>query len=143
MGRAYSDDLRGRAAALVVAGRSCREVAALFGVSVASAVRWSQRLRRTGSAGARPLGRKQPRSLAGERDWLLARLAAEPDATLRRLAAELGERGVATSYGSVWRIVREAGVTFKKEGAVRDRAGPARGRQAARTMAQVPEPYRA
>ena len=79
MGRAYSDDLRGRAAALVAAGRSCREVAASFGVNVASAVRWSRRLRRTGSAGARPPGRKQPRSVTAERDRRLARLAAEPD----------------------------------------------------------------
>jgi transposase len=27
--------------------------------------------------------------------------------------AELGERGVVTSYGSVWRIVHDAGVSFK------------------------------
>lgn len=114
MARAYSNDLRERVARSVMDGRSCRETAQLFGVSVASAVRWSQRLRATGSAGAKPLGRKQPRSLAAERAWLLERLAAVPDVTLRRLVAELGERGVATSYGSVWRIVREAGITFKK-----------------------------
>jgi transposase len=86
----------------------------LFGVSVASAVKWSQRLRATGSAAAWPLGRRQPRSLAAEREWLLERLATKPDVTLRALVAELGKRGVVTSYGSVWRIVREAGVTFKK-----------------------------
>jgi Transposase and inactivated derivatives len=112
--RAYSDDLRERVAASVLSGRSCRETAKLFGVSVASAVKWSQRLRATGSAAAKPLGRKQPRSLAAERDWLLERLASQPDVTLRALVAELGERGVMTSYGSVWRIVREAGITFKK-----------------------------
>lgn len=114
MVRAYSDDLRERVAASVLSGRSCRETAKLFGVSVASAVKWSQRLRATGSAAAKPLGRKQPRSLAAERDWLLERLASQPDVTLRALVAELGERGVMTSYGSVWRIVREAGITFKK-----------------------------
>ena len=114
MGRAYSDDLRARVAGSVLSGRSCRETAELFGVSVASAVKWSQRLRTTGSAAAKPLGRKQPRSLAAERDWLLKRLVSQPDATLRGLVAELGERGVVTSYGSVWRIVREAGITFKK-----------------------------
>ena len=37
MPRPYSDDLRERAAALVASGRSCRETAALFGVSVARA----------------------------------------------------------------------------------------------------------
>jgi transposase len=121
MPRAYSDDLRQRVAASVSGGRSCRELAKLFGVSVASVVKWSQRFRATGSAAAKPLGRKQPRSLAAERDWLLARLAAVPDLTLRGLVAELRERGVVTSYGSVWRIVHDAGVSFKKN-PVRHRA---------------------
>lgn len=76
-------------------------------MSVSSAVKWSQRMRATGSAAARPLGRQQPRSLAAEREWLLQRLATKPDVTLRALVGELGERGVVTSYGSVWRIVRE------------------------------------
>lgn len=114
MGRAYSDDLRERVAASVLNGRSCRATAELFGVSVSSAVKWSQRLRATGSAAARPPGRQQPRSLAAQRDWILGRLAAKPDLTLRALVAELGERGIVTSYGSVWRIVRDAGVTHKK-----------------------------
>lgn len=73
--RAYSNDLRERVAASVVAGRSCRETALVFGVSVASAVKWSQGLRATGSAAARPMGHRQPRSLAPELDWLMARLA--------------------------------------------------------------------
>ena len=30
------------------------------------------------------------------------------------LRAELGEPRAVTSYGWVWRIVREAGITFKK-----------------------------
>jgi transposase len=83
MAKAYSNDLRERAAALVVGGRPCREVAALFGVSVASVVKWSQRLRATGSAAAKPAGNRRPRSLMGQRDWLLARLEATPDLTLR------------------------------------------------------------
>lgn len=62
--------------------------------------KWSQRRRATGSAAARPLGRKQPRSLSAEREWLLERLATKPDVTLRALVEELGERGVMTSYGS-------------------------------------------
>jgi transposase len=44
----------------------------------------------------------------------LARLAASPDLILRALVVELGERGVVTSYGSVWRIVHDAGISFKK-----------------------------
>ena len=134
MPRAYSDDLRERVAASVLSGRSCRETAALFGVSVASAVKWSQRRRATGSAAAKPMGREQPRSLAAERDWLMARLEAVPDLTLRGLVAELRERGIMTSYGSVWRIVRDARLSFKKKDAVRHRAGSSRRRAKARTL---------
>ncbi len=43
MARAYSDDLREGVAAAVLSGRPGREVAATFGVSVASALKWSQR----------------------------------------------------------------------------------------------------
>jgi transposase len=121
MAKACSDDLRERVAASVLGGRSCRETAGLFGVSVASVVKWSQRLRATGTAAAKPMGRRQPRSLAAERDWLLARLEAVPDLTLRAVVVELGARGVVTSYGSVWRMVHDAGVSFKKN-AVRHRA---------------------
>ena len=121
MPRAYSDDLRERVALSVTDGRSCRETAALFGVSVASVVKWSQRLRATGSAAAKPMGRQQPRSLAAEREWLLGRLKAVPDVTLRGLVAELRERGVMTSYSSVWRIVHDEALSFKKN-AVRRRA---------------------
>ncbi len=79
-----------------------------------SEVKWSQRLRATGSAAASPAGRKQPRSLAVERDWLVSRLRSVPDLTLRALVAELRERGVMTSYGSVRRIVHDEGISFKK-----------------------------
>ena len=85
MGRGYSNDLRERVAAAVLSGRSCREVAALFDVSVASAVKWSQRLRQTGSAAAKPQGRQQPRSLAPHRDWILGRLESVKDLTMRAL----------------------------------------------------------
>ena len=114
MPRAYSLDLRERVVAAVAAGESCRQVAGAYKVSVASVVKWSQRFRATGSAAAKRMGGHQRHSLAGERDWVLARLDAVPDLTLRALVMELGERGVVTSYGSVWRIVHDAGISFKK-----------------------------
>jgi transposase len=98
-----------------MAGESCREAAAAFGVSIASAVKWSQRFRATGSAAARPMGGKRPRTLENESDWLLDQLAKKPDTTLRALVAELRERGVITSYGSVWRAVHRARFSFKKK----------------------------
>ena len=127
MARPYSLDLRDRVVAAVSAGASCRKVAATYKVSVASVVKWSQRFRTTGSAAARRMGGNQPRSLAAQRDWLLQRLATVPDLTLRALVVELGERGVMTSYGSVWRIVHDANISFKKN-SVRHRARSARRR---------------
>jgi transposase len=125
MARPYSLDLRDRVVAAVMAGASCRAVAGAFRVSVASVVKWSQRFRATGSAAARPMGGNRPRTLEDVNDWLLARLAEKPDITLRALVVELAERGVVTSYGSVWRSVHRAGISFKKN-SVRHRAGSSR-----------------
>ena len=122
MTRPYSEDLRSRVVRGVESGGSCREVARTFGVSVASVVRWSQRHRSTGSVAALPMGSRLPRLLLGERAWLLGRLAEKPDVTLRELVAELCERGVAASYGSVWRLLDDEGISFKKKRA-RQRAG--------------------
>ena len=123
MARPYSEDLRVRVVARVEAGHSVREVAGTFGVSAASVVRWSQRKRQTGSVAAKPMGWRQLRSLIGHRDWLLARIAEKPDVTLRALVAELNARSIRTSYGSVWRLLRDEGISFKKK-PPRQRAGP-------------------
>lgn len=139
MARPYSDDLRERVAASVAAGRSCRETARLFGVSVASVVKWSQRHRATGSAAARPMGGRRPVVLEAERAWLLARLAEQPELTVRTLAAELAERGKPVSPNTVWVLLRRAGHSFKKN-AVRHRAGPAGDRPATRAVEEVPGP---
>lgn len=124
MVRALSEDLRKRVVGRVGAGHSVREVAATFGVSVASVVRWPQRKRQTGSVAAKPMGSRLPRLLANQRDWMLRRLEAKPDLTLRELVAELQERAIAASYGSVWRLLNDEGISFKKKPS-RKRAGPA------------------
>jgi transposase len=124
MSRAYSLDLRDRVVASVEGGRSCRETARLFDVSVASVVKWSQRKRRTGSAAASPMGwRNRPLRLAGERAWLLERLAAQPDLTLRAIQGELAAtRGMRVSLKAIWNFFRAEQLTFKKKPA-RRRAG--------------------
>jgi transposase len=131
MARAYSLDLRDRVVAAVMAGGSVRSVAARFGVSAASAVKWTQRFRSSGSAAAKPVGGRKPFVLVGERAWLLKRIAEAPDLTLRALQAELAaERGVVASYHAVWDFFAHEGVTFKKKPA-RHRAGSAgRGEEA-------------
>jgi transposase len=115
MGRPYSDDLRARVAAAVLAGSTCEEAAELFDVSIASAVRWAHRLRTTGDAGARPMGGVRRAVLLNEREWLLARLAATPDVTLRGLQAELADRGVIVSHWAIWKLFASEGISFKKK----------------------------
>lgn len=136
MARPYSNDLRERVAGSVLGGRSCRETARVFGVSVASAVKWSQRQRATGSAAAKAMGGRRRPVLLGERDWLLARLAEQPDLTVRALAAELAGRGIVVSPNTVWTLLRRVGHRFKKN-AGRDRAGPARHCSAKSAMEEV------
>ena len=122
MVRPYSLDLRERVVLAVEDGVPCRSVAATFGVSVASVVKWSQRFRATGSAKAKPMGGKRPYALEPERDWLLKRVTESPDITLRALAAELAGRGVNVSHYAVWHVLAREGITFKKMPA-RQRAG--------------------
>ena len=91
MARPYSQDRRERVVGSVASGRTCRATAALFGVSVASVVKWSQRWRATGSAAAKQMGGWRQLLLKGERTWLLARIAEKPDLTLCAVVAGLAE----------------------------------------------------
>jgi len=137
MVRPYSLDLRERVVAAVEKGQSRRSVARTFGVSISTVVKWWQRYHATGSAAAKPMGSRCPLALSGELDWLLARIAAVPDITLRALAAELCERGIQVSHFAVWHILAREGITFKKKPA-RQRTGSARRGAAARAVEEVP-----
>lgn len=130
MGRPYSLDLRERVVAAVGSGMSCRDAAKLFSVGASSAIRWIERERNTGSPAALPMGGKRPFSLARERPWVLSRLEAKPDLTLRALLAELRERGITVSYYAVWNLVHRSGKSFKKSlhAAEQDRPDVARKR---------------
>jgi len=136
MVRPYSLDLRDRVVARVEAGDSRRKVASVFGVSVSSVVKWALRKRLTGSAAAKPMGRSHKRILSRERAWLLGRIEAEPDVTLRRLLTELAARGVRVSYGTIWNFFASEEISFKKKPA-RQRAGQAGRRPPARSMEEV------
>jgi transposase len=127
-GRPYSLDLRERVVASVEDGRSCRETARLFGVSVASVVKWSQRKRATGSPAAKPMGRRnRPLIVMAERAWLLERLAAQPDLTLRAIQDELAERGLRASIKAIWNFLRAERLSLKKKPARRRAGSPRRG----------------
>jgi hypothetical protein len=60
------------------------------------------------------MGGKRPYLLAGQRDWLLARLNEKPDLTLHALLTELGARGVTVCCDTLWRFLRREGLSFKK-----------------------------
>ncbi len=78
MTKPYSLDLRERVTERVAAGDSVRAVATIFTVSVASVVRWSQRLRRTGSAAGGKMRSDRACTLMGERGWLMERSRPSP-----------------------------------------------------------------
>ena len=119
MTQAYSLDLRQRAVALVAAGQSRRAVARLLRLGESSVIRWTQRQASTGDCSAKPRGGRRTVLLLDQRDWLLARVAAVPDLTVRALRTELAERGTRVSPDTVWRFLRQERLTFKKKSARR------------------------
>ena len=126
MGRPYSLDLRERVVAAVCAGMSRRQAAKHFSVGCGDGdPLWTKREEQVGSPAALGMGGKRPFALAAERAWVLARLEANPDISLRALLSELHERGIMVSYFAVWNLVHRLGKSFKKKPA-RRRAGPAR-----------------
>lgn len=132
----YSLDLRERVVGCIRAGHSCRAAAARYEVSVASAVRWAQRERDTGSPAAKKMGGRKCK-LAPHRAWLVVRLQGKR-VTLEQLRAELAERGVQVSYGALWAFVHAEGLSFPEGGPARRRAGPQGRRSAARAVAPAP-----
>jgi transposase len=116
MSRPYSLDLRERVVAAVEKhGLSARQAAVRFGVGASTAIRWMDRVRRTGSAQPSKIGGYKPRAIAGEhRTWLLARIK-EKDFTLRGLVSELTARGLKVDYRSMWTFVHDEKLSFKKK----------------------------
>ena len=98
MVRPLSMDLRERAVARIAAGESVRKVALALSVAPSSVVKWTQRLRATGSVAPGKIGGHVPPKIAGaHRAWLVARTAAAAF-TLRGLVAELAGRGLRVDY---------------------------------------------
>ena len=122
MTRPYSNDLRERVVAALVAGESCRPVAKRFGVAVSTVVKWHQRYRVTGSVAPGKVGGHRRPLLAAHRDFIVERIEQTPHLTLHGLKDELAARGVKVSHNAVWLFLRREGLRFKKN-AVRSRAG--------------------
>ena len=113
MTRAISMDLRERAMVRLAEGQSVRQVASALDVAPSSVVKWSQRLRATGSCAPAKIGGRRPGKIVGEYEvWLLERI--ETPFTLRGLVSELAARGLRVDYRTVWSAVHRAGYSFKK-----------------------------
>ena len=113
--RAYSTDLRERIVRVVADGRPLREAARRFGVSVSAVRRYVARQQATGSLERTPIP-GGPRKTSREQDAiLLARLQAEPDATVLEHCAWWAEQsGHQLSEATMWRAIRRLGWTHKK-----------------------------
>ena len=116
MAKPYSQDLRDRVLdAVEKGGMSRRSAADRFGVGDSSAIKWMERLERTGSRTAARMGGYKPRKLDPHREFLEGARSEKPDTTLQALCDRLlAERGVKADTSMMSRFFRRLGVTFKK-----------------------------
>jgi transposase len=115
MATSLSEALGLRVIEAVEVGASRRQAAALFGVSVSSAIRWVAEWRASGrTAARRPGGDRKSRRIEAEAGFLLAQVKQTPDITLAELQAQLRERSVPVSISTIWRVFARHRVTFKK-----------------------------
>ena len=115
MPKPYSSDLRERVLAQIKAGETVRAVGAVFMVAPSTIVRWTKSVRETGSLAPGKIGGHIKPKLASQRDWLLDRVGQDAKVTLRTLMAELAERGVDVSYGTVWNFLHREKLRSKKK----------------------------
>ncbi|WP_085983245.1 IS630 family transposase [Methylosinus sp. LW4] len=106
MVRPLSNDLRERVVAASAASESCRSVAQRFGVAASSVVKWSQRLRSTGSVAPAKIGGRRKPTLEPHRAFILERIMQTQHLTLHGLKDELAAHGVKVSHNAVWLFLR-------------------------------------
>jgi len=128
--RAYSIDLKERLVRAVAAGQPMREAARRFGVAVTTVKRAVVQQRETGSLERKPIPGRPRAIRSAQEASLLARLQAEPNATvLEHCAWWAEEYGQQLSEATMWRAIRRLGWTHKKKhwqpvSATRRRARP-------------------
>lgn len=110
-----SVDLRQRVVAFMSSGASWREAAARFGVSAASASRWSARLRQDGHVAPKPMGGDHlSQRVDAHKGLILATCRRKPAILLRELRDHLAERGVQASTSALSRFFARHGISRKK-----------------------------
>lgn len=115
MAKSLSFDLRQSVMAAIEGGLSCRQAAARFGVSAASAIRWRDRQQRAGDFASKQQGgdRKSQR-IEAHAQLILDAVAVKPDITLAELRGKLMEQGVAAGVATLWRFFDRRKITLKK-----------------------------
>ncbi len=115
MSAPLSNDLRLRVVNAVEDGLSRRGAAAKFSVSIASAVRWHQRFKRTGSV--------EPDAIGGDHHSYRAEAHAarvlewideQRDLTLVEIRDRLAEEGHVFAPSTIWRLLDRHNYTLKK-----------------------------
>ena len=116
MAKALSVDLRHRVVAAIAEGMSRRQAAARFGVSAASAVRWHQRFKASGTvAPSRQGGDRRSGRIEAYSEVILGLVTETPDMTLAELRERLKERRVSAGIGTLWRFFKRRRITLKKK----------------------------
>ncbi len=112
-GRSYSQDLRDRV--LAADALTSRRAAERFAVSVSYVIKARQRRARTGALTTKPRGYRRPARLAGLEGVIALEVKQRPSATLADLRAWLvSSRGISVSTGTMWKTLRDIGLTLKK-----------------------------
>lgn len=115
MARAYSDDLRGKVLEAMASGLSTHKAADRFGIGVATAVVWAQRLREHGEASARYSGGRRGSRLDAHAVFAEGLIADQKDITLDEMVARLAEaRDLKVGRSTLSDWLRARGWTFKK-----------------------------
>jgi transposase len=129
MGKPHPVELRQRVVDHVAEGNTHRSTAARFKVSVKFVNDMVKLKATTGGLVPKAQGNGGGHGkLAALKDWVARRIAEKRDLTAAGLAAEIATtHGMAVHRGSVWRLLRELGLTHKKRLAGR-RAEAPRGR---------------
>ena len=132
MGKAHPVELRQRAVDHVAEGNTHRSTAARFRVSVRFVNDMVKLMKATGGLVPKAQGNGGGHGkLSSMKDWVARRIAEKRDLTAAGLAAEIAAtHGMAVHRGSIWRLLRELGLTHKKRSAIR-RAEASRDRRPA------------
>lgn len=129
MGKPHPIELRQRVVDHVAEGNTHRSTAARFRVSVKFVNDMVKLMQATGGLVPKAQGNGGGHGkLSSLKDWVSRRIAEKRDLTVAGLAAEItATHGMSVHRGSVWRLLRDLGLTHKKRPASR-RAEAARGR---------------